>query len=110
MTAAAVRHRPLQHFPSQARRHLPSTVGTVRAVDGLSFDVAPGETLALVGRSGCGKSTTGRLVLRLIEATAGTIQFAGRDVRALDRAALRCGCAATCRSSSRTHSPRSIPD
>ena len=66
-----------------------SAVGTVRAVDGLTFDVAPGETLALVGESGCGKSTTGRMVLRLIEATAGTIRFAGRDVRALDRGALR---------------------
>ena len=66
-----------------------SSVGAVRAVDGLSFDVAPGETLALVGESGCGKSTTGRMVLRLIEATAGTIHFAGRDVRALDRRSLR---------------------
>jgi oligopeptide/dipeptide ABC transporter ATP-binding protein len=66
-----------------------SAVGTVRAVDGLSFDVAPGETLALVGESGCGKSTTGRLVLRLIEATEGTIRFAGRDVRGLSRGALR---------------------
>src|SRR5436190_7850313 len=61
----------------------------VRAVDGLTFDVAPGETLALVGESGCGKSTTGRMVLRLIEATAGSIRFEGRDVRALNRGALR---------------------
>ena len=61
----------------------------MRAVDGLTFDVAPGETLALVGESGCGKSTTGRMVLRLIEATSGTIRFAGRDVRALGRGDLR---------------------
>ena len=66
-----------------------SAVGTVRAVDGLTFDVAPGETLALVGASGCGKSPTGRLVLRLIEATQGTIRFEGRDVRGLSRGALR---------------------
>ena len=63
--------------------------GVVKAVDGVDFAVWPGETLALVGESGCGKSTTGRLVLRLIEADAGTIRFAGRDVRALDGAALR---------------------
>jgi oligopeptide/dipeptide ABC transporter ATP-binding protein len=63
--------------------------GAVRAVDGVSFDVYPGETLALVGESGCGKTTTGRAVLRLIEATAGSITFAGADVRALGGEALR---------------------
>ena len=78
-----------KHFPVKRGIVFQSAVGTVRAVDGLTFDVAPGETLALVGESGCGKSTTGRMVLRLIEATAGTIRFAGRDVRALDRGALR---------------------
>jgi oligopeptide transport system ATP-binding protein len=78
-----------KHFPVKRGIVFQSAVGTVRAVDGLSFDVAPGETLALVGESGCGKSTTGRLVLRLIEATEGTIRFAGRDVRGLSRGALR---------------------
>ncbi len=78
-----------KHFPVKRGIVFQSAVGTVRAVDGLSFDVAPGETLALVGESGCGKSTTGRLVLRLIEATEGTIRFAGRDVRGLGRGALR---------------------
>jgi len=78
-----------KHFPVKRGVVFQSTVGKVRAVDGLSFDVAPGETLALVGESGCGKSTTGRMVLRLIEATEGSIRFAGRDVRALDRRALR---------------------
>ena len=78
-----------KHFPVKRGIVFQSAVGTVRAVDGLSFDVAPGETLALVGESGCGKSTTGRLVLRLIEATEGTIRFAGRDVRSLSRGALR---------------------
>ena len=78
-----------KHFPVKRGLVFQSAVGTVRAVDGLAFDVAPGETLALVGESGCGKSTTGRMILRLIEATSGTIRFAGRDVRALDRRALR---------------------
>jgi peptide/nickel transport system ATP-binding protein len=62
---------------------------TVKAVDGVSFAVAPGETLALVGESGCGKTTVSRLVLRLIEPSAGSVRFEGRDVLAFDAAALR---------------------
>jgi len=54
--------------------------GLVRAVDGVSFSVREGETIGLVGESGCGKSTTGRLVMRLIDATAGTVRFAGTDI------------------------------
>ncbi len=61
-------------------KHYPMRGGMVRAVDGVSFALARGETLALVGESGCGKSTTARLVLRLIEPSAGTVRFDGVEV------------------------------
>jgi peptide/nickel transport system ATP-binding protein len=61
----------------------------VRAVDDVSFDVAPGETLGIVGESGCGKSTLARLLLRLIEPDAGSVHFAGEDVRAASPARMK---------------------
>ena len=77
----AVEHL-VKHFP--VRRSLTGQVrSAIRAVDDVSFTVGAGETLALVGESGCGKSTTGRLVLRLLEPTSGKVSFAGREIFAL---------------------------
>jgi peptide/nickel transport system ATP-binding protein len=64
-------------------------VGTIKAVDGIDFTVYRGQTLGLVGESGCGKTTTGRAILRLIEPTGGEVHYHGRDMAALRRSALR---------------------
>ena len=77
-----------KHFPIRGGL-LRRVVDHVHAVDGVSFDMQPGETLGLVGESGCGKSTTGRCVLRLIEPTAGQVLFEGRDVGAMTPQQLR---------------------
>jgi len=78
----------VKHFPVR-RGIFGRRSGAVRAVDGIDFEVGEGETMALVGESGCGKSTTGRLILRLIEPTSGAIDFAGSDLLALDPTELR---------------------
>jgi peptide/nickel transport system ATP-binding protein len=76
------------HFPIRSKI-LRRTVGHVRAVDGVSFVVRPGETLGLVGESGCGKTTTGRAIMGLIPATGGAIRFDGTPIRGISRLAMR---------------------
>ncbi len=79
----------VKHFPVTKGFLFQRSVGAVRAVDGVSFTVREGETLGLVGESGCGKTTTGRLILRLMEPTSGEVIFEGRNVFRLNKEELR---------------------
>ena len=84
MTDALIEVRDLvKHFPLTRGVIFRRQVGAVQAVDGVSFEVEPGETLGLVGETGCGKSTTARLLLRLIDPTRGSILFQGQDIAGL---------------------------
>jgi peptide/nickel transport system ATP-binding protein len=72
----------VKHFPLTQGIVFQRQIGAVHAVDGISFEVQPGETLGIVGETGCGKSTTARLILRLLDPTSGSIQFEGEEISA----------------------------
>jgi peptide/nickel transport system ATP-binding protein len=78
-----------KYFPITRGIIFQKEVGRVHAVEDASFDIFPGETVGLVGESGCGKSTTARLVLKLLDATSGSIMFEGRDITKLSRRQMR---------------------
>ena len=79
----------VKHFPIRSKGLIRRQIGAVQAVSDVSFDLAEGETLGLVGESGCGKSTTARVVLNLIPATSGEVLYRGRDLTALSRSDMR---------------------
>ena len=70
----------VKHFPIRQGVIFQRQIGAVKAVDGVSFDVLDGETLGIVGETGCGKSTTARLLVRLLDPTSGSIMFEGDDI------------------------------
>ncbi len=79
----------VKHFPITRGIVVQHKIGAVKAVDGVSFDVQRGETLGIVGETGCGKSTTARLIMRLLDASAGEVRFDGRDITRLKGGALK---------------------
>ena len=79
----------VKHFPVSSGQYGGRTIGHIRAVDGVSFSIKEGTTLALVGESGCGKTTTARLILRLTRPTSGSVTLEGREVHSLKRRELR---------------------
>ena len=87
----------VKHFPITQGIVFQKKVGAVRAVDGVSFDVRKGETLGIVGETGCGKSTTAKLLLRLLDAHQRVDQVRGRGDRATSAAPSSSSCAARCR-------------
>jgi oligopeptide transport system ATP-binding protein len=70
----------VKHFPITSGIIFQRQIGAVKAVDGVTFDVMRGETLGVVGETGCGKSTTARLIVRLLEPTSGELRFDGEDI------------------------------